>query len=129
MAWKKSSAEAVERFVGALPTDAAGGRRKMFGYEACFVNGGFWAGMYQEEIVIKLPPEVKAQTAELSAAKQFDPMGGRPMKNWWIVPRPVSESPKKLSALLVKTYGPVSAAPPQKKAKNPPTKSKSKAKR
>lgn len=44
MAWKKSSPESVERFVGALPTDAAGGRRKMFGDVACFVNGTFWKG-------------------------------------------------------------------------------------
>src|SRR5437588_6018730 len=100
MAWKKSSEEAVERFVVALPTEAVGGRRKMFGYEACFVNGGFWAGMYQDEIVIKLPPEVKAQTRELAKAAAFDPMGGRPMKNWWVIPRVVSESPKKLAALL-----------------------------
>src|SRR2546425_7346616 len=119
MAWKKSSAEAVERFVGALPTDAAGGRRKMFGYEACFVNGAFWTGMYQDEMVIKLPLEVKDQLPELAKASQFDPMGGRPMKNWWVIPRAVSESPKKLSALLGTTYGPVSAAPPEKKKSKP----------
>ena len=89
----------------------------MFGYEACFVNGGFWTGMYQDDVVIKLPPQVKEQTRELANAKSFDPMGGRPMKNWWVIPRAVSESPKKLGALLGTTYGPVMAAPPEKKKK------------
>ena len=117
MAWKKSSPQSVERFVSALPEEAAGGRRKMFGYEACFVNGGFWTGMYQDDVVIKLPPEVKGQTKALAAAKPFDPMGGRPMKNWWVIPRAVSESPKKLQGLLGTTYGPVAAAPPDKQAR------------
>src|SRR5438874_2895612 len=104
MAWKKSSEEAVKRFVGALPNAAARGRRKMFGYEACFVAGGFWAGMYQDDIVLKLPDEVKDAQPALTNAAHFDPMGGRPMKQWWVVPRKISASPAQLGKLLAATY-------------------------
>jgi hypothetical protein len=131
MAWKKSSDTAVKRFVEALPDAAAGGRRKMFGYEACFVNGGFWAGMYQDDIVIKLPNELKDATKALSGAAQFDPMGGRPMKSWWVIPRKVSESPKALGALLTSTFAAVATGSGAKKttaAKKPPAKQTKKAK-
>jgi hypothetical protein len=131
MAWKKSSDMAVKRFIEALPDAAMGGRRKMFGYEACFVNGGFWAGMYQDEIVIKLPPELKDATKALAGAAQFDPMGGRPMKSWWVIPRKVSESPKALGALLTSTFAEVAtgAAPKKpKKTKKPAAKAAKKAK-
>jgi hypothetical protein len=107
MAWKRSSDTAVKRFVEALPDAAAGGRRKMFGYEACFVNGGFWAGMYQDDMVIKLPDALKSATKALDGAANFDPMGGRPMKSWWIIPRKVSESPAALRALLTATFAEV----------------------
>lgn len=131
MAWKKSSEAVVARFVGALPGEALGGRRKMFGYEACFVNGSFWTGLYQDDVLLKLPDEVKAQLPELKTAKNFDPMGGRPMKAWWVLPARISKSAKALSALLATTYGPVSAAPAPKKKKKPAkaTQKKVKAKR
>src|SRR5262249_55895535 len=120
MAWKKSSDIAVKRFIEALPEVAQGGRRKMFGSEACFVNGGFWAGMYQDDVVIKLPAEVKEAQRELSHAKPFDPMGGRPMKSWWVVPRVVSESPKALSGLLTSTFAVVAMGAPKKVKKAKP---------
>jgi hypothetical protein len=132
MAWKKSSDMAVKRFIEALPDAAMGGRRKMFGYEACFVNGGFWAGMYQDEIVIKLPPELKDATKALAGAAPFDPMGGRPMKSWWVIPRKVSESPKALGELLTSTFAAVAAGAAPKKTKKPAAKKaakKAKAKR
>jgi hypothetical protein len=133
MAWKKSSDTAVKRFIEALPDAAAGGRRKMFGYEACFVNGGFWAGMYQDDIVIKLPNELKDATQALAGAAPFDPMGGRPMKSWWVIPRKVSESPKALGALLTSTFAAVATAKATKTkqttaAKKPAAKQTKKAK-
>jgi hypothetical protein len=121
MAWKKSSDIAVKRFLQALPEAAQGGRRKMFGYEACFVNGGFWAGMYQDDIVIKLPDAVKAATKSLSGAVPFDPMGGRPMKSWWVIPTKVSESSRALGELLTATFAAV-AGGAKKKAKTKPAK-------
>src|SRR4051812_10963095 len=117
MAWKKSSEDAVKRFVEALPEPATKGRRKMFGYEACFVAGNFWAGMYQDDVVIKLPDEVKASQPELARAARFDPMGGRPMKQWWVVPKKISANASALGKLLAATLPKLSNAKKKTRAK------------
>lgn len=60
---------------------------KMFGMPCVKRGGKAVAGFWKESIVFKLPGEAARERAlALDGAELFDPMGGRPMKEWVVVP-------------------------------------------
>ena len=60
---------------------------KMFGMPCIKRGGKAVAGFWQESVVFKLPDAVARERAlALDGAQLFDPMGGRPMKEWVVVP-------------------------------------------
>ena len=60
---------------------------KMFGMPCVKRGGKAIAGFWQESVVFKLPDAVARERAlALEGSELFDPMGGRPMKEWVVVP-------------------------------------------
>jgi len=60
---------------------------KMFGMPCVKRGGKAIAGFWQESVVFKLPDAAARERAlALDGAELFDPMGGRPMKEWVVVP-------------------------------------------
>lgn len=60
---------------------------KMFGMPTIKRGGKAAAGFWRGSMVFKLTdPAVREQALALEGAEQFDPMGGRPMKEWVVVP-------------------------------------------
>jgi hypothetical protein len=60
---------------------------KMFGMPSLQVKGKAIAGLWGDALVVKLPPADVRATMKLKGVGLFDPMGGRPMKEWVVVPR------------------------------------------
>ena len=84
MAWKKSSAALVETFDAVVP-GAPAERRQMFGYPAAFVNGNLFMSLFEEHLVLRLD-EGPRQALLASGGAPFEPMKGRPMKEYVIAP-------------------------------------------
>ncbi len=124
MKWTKPPAELVERFQAALPAHPDLTPKKMFGYPAAFVKGNFFTGLHNDNVVIRLPDEVKAGLKELSGAPAFDPMGGRPMKQWWVVPKAVAGDGKKLKDFIGRAFEQVQPLPGKAPKKKPAAKKK-----
>ncbi|XZF15513.1 hypothetical protein ACTHGU_05210 [Chitinophagaceae bacterium MMS25-I14] len=60
---------------------------KMFGAECIkLTNGKAVAMFWRDHIVVKLNAADKEKALQLKGAKLFDPMDGRPMKEWVQVP-------------------------------------------
>ena len=60
---------------------------KMFGMPCIKRGGKAVAGFWQESVVFKLPAaDARERALALDGAVLFDPMGGRPMKEWVVVP-------------------------------------------
>ena len=59
---------------------------KMFGMPTLKNGTKAFAGFSQDAMVFKLGGPDHAQALALSGARLFDPMGGRPMKEWVAVP-------------------------------------------
>ncbi len=115
--WKKSSRELQERFDAALPDDPAVARRKMFGYPCAFVNGNFFAGLFEESVIARLPGGMHEEFVETREAEPFNPMGhARPMAGWFTLPEAVSASDKRLGAFLARAFAEVVRLPPKEKA-------------
>jgi len=116
MPFKKSSTELVALFDKALPKSALVERRKMFGYPASFVHGHFFAGLYEESAIIRLPQPLRTQLPDLAQATGFDPMKtGTAMKDWLVIPPAIVARPGGLAALLEAALPLVAALPPKAK--------------
>jgi hypothetical protein len=60
---------------------------KMFGMPTIKRGGKAAAGFWRDSMVFKLTDSAaREQALALEGAEQFDPMGGRPMKEWVVVP-------------------------------------------
>lgn len=60
---------------------------KMFGMPCVKRGGKAVAGFWQDSVVFKLPDAgARERALALGGAALFDPMGGRPMKEWVVVP-------------------------------------------
>jgi hypothetical protein len=55
---------------------------QMFGMPVWKCNGKAIGGPWQDDMVFKLNGEALEEALKLPGAKLFDPMGGRPMKQW-----------------------------------------------
>ena len=73
----------VSEMVATSPTTSG----KMFGMP-CLKNsnGKAFAGYTDGAMVFKLGGAIHTEALALSDAKLFDPMGGRPMKEWVVIP-------------------------------------------
>ncbi len=77
----------LDALVAALSETADVQRASMFGMPSVKRRGGkAFAGLYGEDMVFKLTGDAHAQALELDGAQLFEPMAGRPMKQWVQVP-------------------------------------------
>ncbi|WP_088067526.1 hypothetical protein [Gottfriedia luciferensis] len=58
----------------------------IFGHKGLKVLGKVFVFYNEPNIVVKLRPVDVAEALKLSGAKNFDPMGGKPMKEWVEIP-------------------------------------------
>ncbi|MGH2471469.1 MAG: TfoX/Sxy family protein [Candidatus Limnocylindria bacterium] len=85
-------------FEKAKPADPTVASRPMFGYPALFLKGNLFAGTYQDKIVVRFGDD--RTIAGAKTAKTFEPMPGRAMKEYLVVPGAVMKSPRKLRAWI-----------------------------
>ncbi len=126
--WSRSPEDLIQRFKAALPAHPDLQPKSMFGYPCSFVKGNFFAGLHEEKVVLRVPDEVKPKLPELAGASAFDPMGGRPMKLWWVIPPKVTQDAGKLRALIHSAFELVQPLPgkaPKPKAKKAPARKRS----
>lgn len=119
MAWTKSPQTLVDLFAESLPDDPAVQQRKMFGYPAAFVNGNMFAGLFQDSVFARLPPEVRQPLERDLGARPFEPMAGRPMRDYLALPDDVVADEGEVARLLQAAFLFTAGLPPkaQKPAK------------
>jgi TfoX/Sxy family transcriptional regulator of competence genes len=85
MSLPRPSEKAKAAFSGLVPRDSAVSLRPMFGNLAAFVNGNMFAGLFGEDLFVRLP---EAERAELKrkGGRDFEPMPGRAMTGYVVVP-------------------------------------------
>lgn len=60
--------------------------RPMFGNLAGFINGNMFAGLFGQQIFIRLPEDERSRLIEQEEASLFSPMPDKPMKEYVILP-------------------------------------------
>jgi hypothetical protein len=81
----KSPPELVEQFARVLDGYPQATRKQMFGYPAAFVGGNLATSLFHDRWVVRLP-DAEAEAAKAAGADAFEPVPGRPMKAFVLVP-------------------------------------------
>ena len=88
MQFTKSSPKAVELFDSVVPGEPAE-RRQMFGYPAVFVNGNLFMSLFHDDFILRLSDAAREKLLKVKGARLFEPMPGRAMKEYVVVPASV----------------------------------------
>ena len=118
MAWEKAPAGLAEAFDRALPDDPRIERRKMFGCPCAFVGGNMFAGVHQSDLMVRLPEAGRQEMVDRHGARIFEPMPGRPMREYVVVPDRLRDDEPALRGWVGRAFEHAAALPP--KEKKPP---------
>jgi TfoX/Sxy family transcriptional regulator of competence genes len=88
----------------------------MFGYPALFLNGNMFAGTFQDKIVARLAEDARARALK-AGAKHFEPMAGRPMKEYLVVPAADVAKPAALKKWIDEAHAYATTLPEKTKKK------------
>jgi TfoX/Sxy family transcriptional regulator of competence genes len=109
----KSPPELVERFGQVLERYPEAVRRQMFGYPAAFVGGNMATSLFQNRWVVRLA-EDEIDAAKAAGAEGFEPMAGRPMKGFVVIPPDDVADDTRLAAWVERGLARARAMPPKK---------------
>jgi hypothetical protein len=86
--------------VQALLADPRVVEARMFGMPTLKVGGKVFAGLWEQQLVVKIGAPRVQELLKAKTSKVFDPSGrGRPMKDWIAIKEPAAAAKKKWLAL------------------------------
>ncbi len=86
MEMPKLTPSAERLFHSLVAMDARLEPRTMFGQPAAFVRGHLCLGAFGNDVFLRLSPADVERAGRLKGARPFEPMPGRPMRGYQIVP-------------------------------------------
>lgn len=81
----KPTEQAKAAFTKLVPGEPTVTLKPMFGNLAAFVNGNMFAGLFGEDLFVRLPDDESAHVRK-QGGRDFEPMPGRAMKGYVTVP-------------------------------------------
>jgi TfoX/Sxy family transcriptional regulator of competence genes len=108
----KPSEEAKAAFTKLVPDEPAVTLRPMFGNLSAFVNGNMFAGLFGEDLFVRLPDDESAQVRKLGG-RNFEPMPGRAMKGYVTVPGTWRTKPDAAVVWIKRSMALTRAMPPK----------------
>jgi TfoX/Sxy family transcriptional regulator of competence genes len=91
----KPSDETKEFFASIVPDHPAVTVRPMFGQLSAFVNGNMFMGIFGDDVVVRLPEADRAAIAAAGGGP-FEPMAGRPMREYVMLPAAWRDEPERV---------------------------------
>ena len=92
MKMPKPSEQAKAAFSKLVPDEPAVAMRPMFGNLAAFVNGNMFAGLFGEDLFVRLPDD-QAAPIRKQGGRDFEPMPGHAMKGYVMVHKTWGSNP------------------------------------
>ena len=116
MTWEKVPAELIEALSDVTEgLDAQ--RRLMFGYPCYFVNGNMFLGAYGDGAIVRLPRNEGEQAlGSIEGIVPFEPIPGRTMKEYIVVPEAVYRDRVRFENLVRHSLEYVRSLPPKQKS-------------
>jgi hypothetical protein len=120
--WEKAPEELVKTLESAM-AGIDSEKRLMFGYPAYFINKNMFSGLFQDQLFARLSAiQLSSMKKKYPAIKNLEPMVGRPMKDYFVLPKELCADSRKVRDVLQEAAGHARTLPP--KAKKAPKKTK-----
>jgi TfoX/Sxy family transcriptional regulator of competence genes len=100
MSMPKPSEQAKADFLKLVPPDPAVATRPMFGNMAAFVNGNMFCGLFGEDLFVRVSEADQAKIRK-QGGRPFEPMPGRAMTGYVVVPAGWRKKPDATRAFVV----------------------------
>ncbi len=113
----KADEDSKEFFKLLLPEDSRITIRPMFGNISAFINGNMFAGVFGEELFVRLSDDEKEELLANKGASLLEPMKGRPMKDYVVMPRIWRKDQATLRDWIAKALDSTSKLPPKEAKK------------
>ena len=115
MKWEKASPELSDFLEFAL-LDYPCEKKKMFGFPVYFINGNMFAGVHSDNLFIRLSaPDREEILRTFDEVSIFEPVEGRKMKEYVVIPDSVMGNPEILKEWMNRSFRYVSALPQKEK--------------
>ncbi len=111
--WKPAPKAAADAFASVTTNLTGAEPHKMFGYACIFANGYLCVGLHEVGMVLRLADADRSQFIERFHARGFEPMPGRVMREYVVVPPPLLADPKALRGWAKKAVAYVSTLAPK----------------
>jgi TfoX/Sxy family transcriptional regulator of competence genes len=113
MEFKKAPQELVD-FINEKMKDKNCDYKKMFGYPSYFYNGNMFVGVHGDKLFLRLSDADMTQIMnDYEAVSAFEPMPGRAMKGYVVLPKVIYSDDKLFGEWLEKSMKFVSSLPPK----------------
>jgi len=90
--WTKAPDSLVALFARSIEALPGIETKKMFGYPDAFVNGNMFSSLFQSGVILRLSDDDRAACASRYGAQPFEPMPGRPMREYVVLPDKIVRS-------------------------------------
>jgi TfoX/Sxy family transcriptional regulator of competence genes len=110
--WRRVPEPVRRTFVDAVARLNGAEVRKMFGCPAAFINGNMLAGVHQESVLVRLPEEARRAALEKGWCP-FEPMPGRVMREYVVLPNAVVSKKATLDSWLAQALAYAASLPPK----------------
>jgi TfoX/Sxy family transcriptional regulator of competence genes len=99
--WSKPPPELVDLMAERMK-EVKCDHRKMFGYPAYFVNGNMFAGLFADQVFLRFSDEDQIKLiAEYPDAKHLEPVKGRAMRSYMVIPKEAYSSDEVFKRWLI----------------------------
>ncbi|HJP66679.1 MAG TPA: TfoX/Sxy family protein [Actinomycetota bacterium] len=117
MSIPKPDERSKEWFRSLVPDDPRVGVRPMFGNLAAFVNGNMFLALFGPDVAVRLPHPDRDELMKMKGAGPFEPMPGRPMKEYVLLPAAWRKDRGRAEAWVERSLRWAGDLPPKKKGK------------
>jgi TfoX/Sxy family transcriptional regulator of competence genes len=121
MAWRKPPQELVDYLDSVIPDGPAPVDFKpMFGGPCYWTGGNMFAAIHQESMIVRLGEEDRQALLREPGAALFEPMEGRPMREYVVIPPQIVEDREAARSWLAKGLAFTASLPPKVKKPRKP---------
>lgn len=104
MSFPKPPQDAKELFSLVMPSHPHIQIKPMFGNLGAFINGNMFAGLFGEQIFVRLQEQEREELLAAPGTSEFSPMPGRPMKEYVALPENWKQEPEQIRSWLERSF-------------------------
>ena len=108
----KPTEEMKDFFASVVPDHPGVKIRPMFGQLSAFVNGNMFMGIFGDDVLVRLPEDDR-ETIVDAGGRPFEPMAGRPMREYVVLPGGWRDEPDRVREWAARALDHADELPPK----------------